>query len=158
MKPNPTTERLAIIGIMLAVFFGILNYFPQNPKFNLGMDLMLYSIANIFFKFTLFFFIMYLTGLAIDRFYKSKYKHTNKISLFFYEFGVLTLFIGVIWIISYLILIKVLVWLSLNSRTNQIIFILYFAIVAIIGGSYTMKSIHPYYEDLVSFIKKKIRK
>ncbi|MDD5331433.1 MAG: hypothetical protein PHE43_01240 [Candidatus Nanoarchaeia archaeon] len=108
-QTNDELLRLAIITLLVACMFGVLQYFPEEKTFDLGIDVVLKVVASTMLLAPFPIFVIYLIILGLNLRYKKK-RTFLKSQAFFYDFGIaLTIFI-----IIFTILLASLIWLLVN--------------------------------------------
>lgn len=84
---NKETTRIAIMTLILAIFFGIKQSIPLDKTFEtITMGLTLKVISEVFFSIIFIIFIFYLLSLALFFGYKNKFK--PKIFEFLYDLAI----------------------------------------------------------------------
>ncbi len=103
-----TMERLTILGILLAIFFGVSqNQSVMNTDIpSIGWNLKVLTL--VFFSISLFLFLMYLIGMAIKKSYRAKkieqYAYGDWIIRghpFFYDLGIATIVLATLLILIF---------------------------------------------------------
>ena len=139
---NNELLRLAILTLLIAAMFGILQYFPKGETFDkIGIGVVLKVIASTMLKATFPIFAMYIILLGLNLRYEKKREYP-KLQSFFYDLGIyFTTFIIILSILLYFF-----VWLLAkfpNFPMKLIVIIIW--IVVIICAILIYKPIREYF-------------
>ncbi|MFA5992353.1 MAG: hypothetical protein WC796_01460 [Candidatus Pacearchaeota archaeon] len=105
-KINIELLRLAIIALLVASMFGVLQYFQNNTIDALGVDALLKVVAIVLFKAPFLLFITYVIVLGLSLRYENK-NSFPKVQAYLYDLGIfLTSFL-----ILFVIILALLAWL-----------------------------------------------
>lgn len=124
-------KKVTILGVLLAIFFSILQYYPPEYKTEvIGIELSLIVISKIFLKFGLLFFVLYLLALGFDQIKGLNLKIRPSL---FYDLGFLTLLVIIIYTIFIVLGLRIVTLLDGIIETNNLIFMFltYFLLISI---------------------------
>ena len=106
-------ERTSVSVLILAIFFGILQYIPQDKTYNFfTIETGLKVMAMSFFNIVLLLFLIYFILIAINLGYGLEETIPKKYLKGLYNSAVLTTFLIIFWIISFGLLISLIPPLS----------------------------------------------
>lgn len=145
------TIRVAIVALLIALNFGILNY-VGDKKFNtINFESILKVSAGVFVGLTLLIFLLYIIALGISKSYKtSKIKEAHP---FLYDLGLALTALIVFMTVVVSIGIKISPYLN-----NNIIFIyFYFGVGVAGGGKIFTKLFEKHLNQIISITRKKIK-
>ena len=98
--------RLAIITLLVATMFGVLQYFGDKTFETIGIDAILKTVALVLLKVPFLIFIFYVILMGLNLRYEKR-KEFLKLKAFIYDLGIdMTIFV-----ICFAILFAGLVWL-----------------------------------------------
>ncbi len=147
MKKEPL--RLAVLGLLVAIFFGIITYTKDKLYDKISLEVILKVISTTFFAVALPFFILYLLFLSLDLSYnvrKRKFFKIFKEFLFDASLGILLTIIFLAIMFFILIQIVILEPSLIGSFSN-----IYVILILIIGFILLMKFINPSLKQLTEY-------
>lgn len=137
------TLRVAIVTLLVALNFGILNYFGDAKFSSIDFGLTLKVIANVFVNFNLLVFLFYVLLLGVSKAYrkpKMKEFHT-----FLYDLGMALTMVIVTISIIFIIGFKISPYLN-----NNVIFIYSYLILSVLAGAFVFNQImKPHRDDFM---------
>lgn len=105
-------KRLALIALLSALFFGILQYTEKiGPSKEVEFSLVLPVISAVFYKISLAFFIIYLIGFGLNTLHSLKWNPLKNTYTLFYDFGIVLLMLiaylsfGIILLLQWIVTI-----------------------------------------------------
>lgn len=130
---NKDLQRISVIALILAIFFGILQYIPQEKTYDsFILETALKVISNTFFSLVLILFLIYIILIAINLGYDMENIVPTKFIKAFYNFSILITFFIIIFTIGFGLLINLIGIISfLTPKLASGILIIFFAFIVI---------------------------
>jgi len=137
--------RLAIITLLVASMFGILQYFPDGKTFDsIGMGFIFKVIASTMLYATFPTFALYLTFLGLNSRFKKKINFM-RLQAFFYDLGIFLMVV----IIMFAILICSAIWLLVKfPHFPMSIIVLVIWIFIMLAAIFGWKSLTRHFNDV----------
>ncbi len=144
------TIRVAIVALLVALNFGILNYFGDKKFDDITFGSILKVSASVFVGLALLIFLLYIIMLGISKSYrKTKIKEVHP---FLYDLGLALTALIVFMALVISLGIKISPYFS-----NNLIFIYsYLAIGVIVGGKIFIKIFEPHIHQIIPITQKKL--
>lgn len=143
------TIRLAVVTLLIALNFGILNFMKDRTTEGIDIYVILMVISLVFTKAVLFVFLIYIVTLGISKLNtKTKFR---KIYPFFYDMGIVLTIVTIL--LAVLISIGIAIFPVFNN--NRFFIYGYTILVMIVSTIFIYNLIEPYIIKIKSSKKKK---
>jgi cation transport ATPase len=152
-KDKEDIKRIAIVALLVALNFGILNYFGSTTTFNvIDFSLILSVIAKAFVGSTLLIFLLYIVILGIFYLYKPiKIKQAHH---FLYQFGMAL----TVLIIFFTLMMTLGIKMASYFDNNTIIIYLFLGLGFFIGLVLFYKIMKPFWKSFNDIIYNLLKK
>lgn len=155
-KQEVVTQRIAIITVLLAIFYGVLQLLPDSTKLPFGWELAIKVIAKTCFGLVSALSVLYLLCLAINRSYNVPVRFPQ-LEEFFYDVAVvLTAFIS-----AFTLLLVFGLWLITQITNPTAAVVLAFAYVlgmCLVMAVFLRAAVDTYIDRVVTIIVKRFRR
>ena len=120
-------RRVSVIALILAIFFGILQYIPQDKTYDLFIiETALKVISITFFQIVLFFFLIYFILLAINLGYGMENIIPEKLLGRFYNISVLIIFFIIFMVIGFGLILNLVILSIFSAKIGGYLLLLFF--------------------------------